>query len=503
MSITAILRLPDNIFFDIFTFYGEDVFSEPGGHRFWWLTLALVCRKWNTVIRSSPNHFLGKLRFGNDGSSQFLMNVSYRGGDSVASRLRRWKLSSIRVNYDLNQSSPSSGEDEDNILILLQHLERICCLRICAPLSTWRSIAATSLDPPISCTGIEYINFDTGNRETGLVLPSTFLAGNSPRLREFSMIGLFPPSLSSLLLFPSHLTTFVLDGIPDSSLLPPDVLLGHLGNMPQLRYLNVGFLSSVPHPHGRSRNGKKKAAIVQFNRVVLSNLRWFYFRGVCAYLEALVTRLDTPRVREIDFVLFHQLRFALPRISAFLKRTKRFGFDGIQIHFHPRIAAISAGLAIPSSAGEKLVIWLPCHRFDFQVASVSQICSALRPNFGNMEDMFIKYHQSQLPVEWHGQVDQGLWREIITHFHGMKTLWISSALVSGVTQAIRSSAHRLVEEMPFLTWIFVEVLGDDASIAAAQTLSDLLVKIHHSGGPVIEVYRLLPDMWNQRRPPTG
>lgn len=87
-----------------------------------------------------------------------------------------------------------------------------------------------------------------------------------------------------------------------------------------------------------------------------------------------------------------------------------------------------------------------------------------------MEDLFIKYHQGQLPAEWHDQVDPNLWREMIVLFHSMRTLWISSAHISGVTQAIRSSAQRLVEQMPILAWIVVEVLGDDASIATALTL---------------------------------
>ncbi|KAH9974720.1 hypothetical protein BGW80DRAFT_1302282 [Lactifluus volemus] len=342
MSTAAIYRLPDNILFDIFTFYGEDVFSEPGGHKFWWLTLALVSQKWNAVIRSSPNHFLGELRFGSDSSDQFLMNVSHRPGDSVASLLRRWRLSSIHLHYQLNQSSPRSGEDEDNILILLQHLERICCLQISAPLSTWRSIAAASLDPPISCTGIERINFDTGNRKSGLVLPSTFLAGNSPRLRES------PHSSSTA----SRTRRSFLQ----------KCCLGISAICPNY---NTSTLDFCPRMVGAERARRKLP--------LFSSITWCFPISDCSAFAV------SAHVHEIHFILFHQLRY-----------------------FRPNGAIISAGLAFPSSAGEKLVIVLPCHHFDFQVASVAQICSALRPNFANMEDLFIKYHQNQLPVEWHG-----------------------------------------------------------------------------------------------------
>jgi hypothetical protein len=427
------------------------------------------------------------------------MNISNRGGDSVASRLKRWHLLPLHIRYDLIQHSQSARTDEDDVLILLQHLERIYFLSLRAPLSTWQSIAAAASDPPISCTSVECIYLDTWNRATGLVLPSTFLAGHSPRLRELTMIGVFPLSLPLLLLSPIHLTTFVLDGIPDSSYLPPEALLVYLALMPQLQYLNIAFLSSVPHP----RSGERRPAAGLLGRVVLSNLIFFYFRGVCAYLEALVTRLDTPHVREINLILFHQLQYSMPRLSAFLRRTKRYGFDGIRIHFDPRWANILAVPAFSPSTGEKLFIWFPCNRLDFQVASVAQVFGALRPNFVNMEDLFIRYHQSQLPAEWHRQVEPALWSELLAQFLGMKTLWLSSALVSEVTQAIRSGAQQLFEEMPIFAWIIVEVQEDDASTAAVQSLSDLLIEIRHSGGPVIEVYRLFPNMWNQRTLPLG
>ncbi|KAI0252975.1 hypothetical protein BJV78DRAFT_258988 [Lactifluus subvellereus] len=496
---STISKLPDHILCDIFTFYGENVFSEPGGHRFWWHTLALVCRKWNTVIGIYRSHFLDELRFGSDSTTRFLTNISSRGGVSVTSRLRRWHLLPLHLHYDLIQPSLGAGEDEDDILVLLQHLERIYFLSLLAPLPTWRSIAAAASDPPLSCTSIEHIHLDTGNRTTGFVLPSTFLAGHSPRLRALTMIGVFPRSLRSLLLSPIHLTTLVLDGIPDSSHLPPEVLLGYLGLMLQLQYLNIGFLSSVPNPRG----GGRRPAFAPLGRVVLSNLIWFYFRGVCAYLEALVTLLDTPHVREIYFILFHQLRYPIPRLSAFLRRTKRYGFDGIRIHFDLQYAKISAVPAFSPSTGEKLIIRLPCNHPDFQVASIAQVCRALRPNFANMEDLFIKYHQSQWPAEWHGEVEPALWSELLAQFLNMKTLWLSSALVSEVTQAIRSSVQQLLEEMPIFAWIIVEVQEDDASIAAVQSLSDLLIEIRRSGGPVIELYRLIPDMWNQRTLPQG
>lgn len=487
---SAICKLPNNVLYDIFTLYGASVFSEPGGHKYWWQTLALVCSKWNSVIRSSPSHFLDELRFGNNDSTLFFKNISHQRGNSVAHSLERSPLLPLNIHYDLiHPSAQSSKEDEDDITILLQHLERVFSLQLRLSLSTWRSIAAATLGMPISCTCMEHIYLDTGDRATGFVLPDVFLKGHSPRLRTLMMIGIFPPSLSSLLLFPTRLTCLVLDGIPDSSHLPPRELFVHLSNMPQLQYLNIGFLSAT-------RLAGDVNLTSSLDRVVLPYLKRFHFRGVCTYLDSLVANLDATAVYELVFTLFHQLRYTMPHVSAFLRRTKRFGFDGIRVNFWPDGLVVSATPTISPSPKDVLCLRIPCARLDFQVASAAQICRALRPNFANMEDLFVKYHQNQLPTQSHGEeVDPALWRELLSQFRGMKTLWISSAFVSDVTASMGYDTLQLLEELPILAWIVVEIHGDDTSAAAARSLSELLTSVRSLGGPVIDVYRLFSDKW--------
>ncbi|KAI9444246.1 hypothetical protein H4582DRAFT_1920353 [Lactarius indigo] len=442
---------PTTVLFDIFTFYGANVFSEPGGHKYWWQTLALVCSKWDGVIRSSPSYFFGELRFG---------TFHIDEANSVTHELERSPLLPLNLHYDLIcLPVQSSKGDEDDILRL--------------SLSTWHNIAAATSD----------------NRATGFVLPDVFLKGHSPRLHTLMMIGVFPPSLSSLLLSPTRLTCLVLDGIPASSHLPPRELVGHLSKMPQLRYLNIGFLSTTRHRH---LAGDVNSAL---DRVALPHLKRFHFRGACTYLESLVTNLDAAGVYELVFTLFHQLKYAIPQISAFLRRTKRFGFDGIRINFWPDGLVVSASPVISPSPKDVLCLRIPCNRLDFQVASAAQICRALRPNFANMEDLFMKYHQNQLPAQWHREVDPALWRELLSQFRGMKTLWISSALVSEVTASMGRDTLRLLEELRILAWIVVETHGDDTSTATARSLSELLASVRSMGGPVIDVYRLFSDKW--------
>ena len=428
----------------------------------------------------------------------FLKNISHRQGNPITHSLERSSLSTLHLDYDLiRPSAQNSKGDEDEILVLLQYFERVYFLHLRLSPSTWRSIAAATSGMPVSCTCIESIYLDTGNRTTGFVLPNVFLKGHAPRLHTLIMVGVFSPSLSSLLLSPTRLTWLVLDGIPNASYLPPRELLMHLGNTPKLQYLNIGFLSATRHQHLTG----DVDPISSLKHVVLPCLKHFHFRGVCTYLESLVTNLDAAAVYEFVFTFFYQPRYTILHISAFLRRTNRFGFDGIRISFWPNGILIAATPAISPRPEDVLRFCILCNRLDFQVASAVQISRALGPNFGNMEDLFVSYSQDQLPTQWHKEVHPALWRELLSQFRGMKTLWISSALISEVANAMGYDTLQLFEDLPILAWVVVELHGDDPSTTAADSLSELLARVRSLGGPVVDVYRLFSDKWKMGRLP--
>ena len=118
-----------------------------------------------------------------------------------------------------------------------------------------------------------------------------------------------------------------------------------------------------------------------------------------------------------------------------------------------------------------------------------------------MEDLFVKYHQDRLPTQWYEEVDPALWRELLSQFRGMKTVWISSALVSEAANAMGYNTLQLFEDLPILAWVVVDFHGDDSSTAAARSLSELLASVRSLGGPVVDVYRLFSDKWKMGRLP--
>ena len=112
----------------------------------------------------------------------------------------------------------------------------------------------------------------------------------------------------------------------------------------------------------------------------------------------------------------------------------------------------------------------------------------------------MKYSQDQLPTQWQGEVDSTPRRELLSQFCGMKTLWISSALVSEVSASM-DDTPQLLEDLSILALISVEIHGDDTSTAAARSLSELLASVRNLGGPVVDVYGLLSDESHTRSTP--
>jgi hypothetical protein len=67
--------------------------------------------------------------------------------------------------------------------------------------------------------------------------------------------------------------------------------------------------------------------------ITLPNLPLFCFRGVSAYLEAIVRRTTTPRLERLRIQFFKQLTFSVPRLAQFVNTTENFRFGNAEIMF--------------------------------------------------------------------------------------------------------------------------------------------------------------------------
>ena len=96
--------------------------------------------------------------------------------------------------------------------------------------------------------------------------------------------------------------------------------------MPQLETLAIGFLFPVP-----DRDIERQLIHTPIvTPIPLPNLHCFTFRGVSAYLEALVHR---PRHKSLRINFFNQLTFFVPCLLQLINTTKNFGFESAKLKF--------------------------------------------------------------------------------------------------------------------------------------------------------------------------
>src|ERR1700761_8098833 len=107
--------------------------------------------------------------------------------------------------------------------------------------------------------------------------------------------------------------------------------------MPQLETLLIGF--GFPIPNRDIERQLMHTPIV--TPIILPNLHWFWFRGVSAYLEALVCRIVTPRLKRLRIGFFNQLTFFVPSLRQFMNATENLRFDSAKFELYTERVLVS------------------------------------------------------------------------------------------------------------------------------------------------------------------
>jgi hypothetical protein len=202
----------------------------------------------------------------------------------------------------LDENHDLTAEDEEGIILALQHRDRVCRIRLRKSVPVLRTfINALVGDFPI----LEYLYVRTQKDTRPIVednmslnLPETFRA---PRLRHLLLRNFDIPIGSPLLTAMGNLVTLSLTLIPASAYFHPSALLQRLSLMPQLEILGITFNSYYP-----SRDVERQLLRTPITmRVTLPNLRWLAFQGASAYLEALLPQVTIPRLEKLQVYFFN------------------------------------------------------------------------------------------------------------------------------------------------------------------------------------------------------
>ncbi|KAH8984043.1 hypothetical protein EDB92DRAFT_1547149 [Lactarius akahatsu] len=262
-----------------------------------------------------------------------------------------------------------------------------------------------------------------------IVLPKRFLEGGAPQLRHLILTGAALSPLQPLLTSATSLVSLVLERIPSSAYFSPDSLITQIRAMPFLQVLSISFLSTVPRPGFR---GERVLPRGQVARIELPGLTQLIYRGVSAYIEALLSRIRSPRIEDVDIALFNQLTLDVPRTCEFVReleslRPTRARIDFAEASVHIIVSAPHS----TASSSPDVFLSVSCARLDFQVAAMAQLCSGLSATLLPVEELVLGFHHRG------GEVDPGLWRGFLAPFSSVGTLRVHVALAADVERALR------------------------------------------------------------------
>jgi hypothetical protein len=408
----------------------------------WWYRLVRVCRRWRYLILGSPSY----LR----------LCLVCTTGTPVAHMLANSPPVPLIIDHILkDQDHDITAEDEEGILLALQHHHRVQRIRLEMPVPSLQKLV-TAMDDEFPMLEFLYITAPT-EQDTGLVLPQTFQA---PHLRHLVLDNVICPITSPLLTPTTGLVTLSLMEIPLSANLRPHDLLQRLALMPQLETLGIDFHSPIP-----SRDIERQLWRMPIVHVTLPNLRWFGFRGVSAYLEALLPRITAPLLEKLQILFFNQLTFSVPHLLGFMRSAENLRFSSARLTFHK--GGISTRV-YPYEGAKMYALYVDvgCDRFDWQVASAVQILNTLRSVFSSVEHLTLEYKMYAISSEWHNEADHAQWRKLLESFNDVKTLLVDAELAVDLSHSLQldDGEPLPVELLPDLKEVSYSAIDDADNI---------------------------------------
>jgi hypothetical protein len=322
-SRVTIDNLPEDVLLEIFDAYREDIELLPRYENIWnsidgWWKLAHVCPRWRRLVLLSPTRLHVHLLFTPRRSSRVVM-------------LKNLPPFPILVDY---RTSSWTRKEEDLALAALRPRSRVRGIALRRPyMDTAKLFRALSRPFP----ELESVDISPPVGHELQILPTNFLQGPVPCLRQLTIQEVVPGCLSPLLSFTTGLVELTLtlntvySSLPEASFLPNLQRMSCLRRLKlNLNYWQANYNSNSPVP--------ASAEVV----VPLPKLTHLIFRGNRTYLEALIVGLVAPSLQHLDAELSgrSQSAFPIPHLCKFICNSKcqfttiRWVFSGSKIKFH-------------------------------------------------------------------------------------------------------------------------------------------------------------------------
>jgi hypothetical protein len=409
----------------------------------WWYKPAQVCQRWRNIIFGSAS-YLG-----------LFLVCTY--GTPVADMLAHSPSLPLIVHYTM-KGRDITTDDEQGIIFALKQRHRVLHVRLYSSGISLQEkfIAVMDGEYPI----LEYliIGLPVEDNSSTLILPENLQA---PHLRLLWLKGfqVAIPMGSRLLTTAVSLVTLKLIMVHPSTYFHPNALLQWISLMPQLETLAIHFIFSTPN---RDVEGQLTHTPI-IAPITLPNLRHFVFHGVSTYLEALVHRITSPRLKKLRIEFFSQLTFFVPRLLQLMNTAEDLRFHRAKLFFIDKKVevAIYPHGDIGNVDMYAFAIVVFCWHLDWQVSSVVQISNSLNQVFSAVEHLNLVHEVHGRSSEEHNEVERAEWRRLLRPFSNVKTLEIDEGLVEDLSRCLRLEDGELpLEVLPELQELTYSGSGD-------------------------------------------
>ena len=451
--------LPDDVLLETFTHVArpqaKTYFNVEGPRHYedGWRTLVHVCKRWRSVVFSSPRRLDLRL---------FCTNKR-----PVKKSLDIWPALPIYI-YAYQHAQPLPLRGVTNILAALEQHNRVCGIRIDGvPNSLLKRSVAMKSFPALTDLIL------SSNDGKAPVLPDSFLGGSAPRLRTLSLTGIPFPGLGKLLLSTTDLIRLSLSKIPHSGYISPEAMVASLSTLTKLEVLDLRFRSP------RSRAVRENRHPLSLTRVVLPTLTYLQFRGDSEYLEDIMSRIDAPLLDNMNIIFFNQLVFNTPQLRRLISRTGKFKApDCASIQFDDDDVTISLF--------DRLCLCISCKPSDWQLSSLVRLYNSALSPLPTLESLVIRNHRKY----WQDDMENIQWLELLYLFTSVKDLALFGDLFRLVAPALDALAQESVTEvLPVLQNIVLE--GPQSSETIGKSIRNFIAARELLGCPVTVHHREL------------
>jgi len=332
--------------------------------------------------------------------------------------------------------------DVEGIILALGHRDRVRRIRFQAPFAMMEKVIAP-IDGEFPM--LEYLCI-APMHDMNVLFPNTFQA---PQLRHLILVNFTYPIGSSLLSAAMGLVGLALIHIPPSTYFQPHELLHRLSLMPQLEILWIGFDPSD------SRNHADLDVTHMHNatHISLPNLRFFRFRGLNAYLEALLSRITAPHLEVVQVALWEQRTYSVPCLLQFMSTSEDLRLGSAILSFNGGGAKLSG---YPNETARSV--------FDMQVevgpghkvSIAAQILNGLNPLLSSVMYLTLDYNDYRWSPELQDEDAPTNWRVILRSFNNVKNLLVGEGVIGKLSRSLQSddaeSPNDLLPELKELAY---------------------------------------------------